>query len=88
MNRVIVVLLVSVLGVGLVVCAAHSELWLGADLAAATSHGFVCDVPLMTMALVTGVLSLRLTGSLATQPGLERRLRLPVPVFQPPERSA
>ncbi len=38
MNRVIVVLLVSVLGVGLVACGAHSDLWLGADLAAATSH--------------------------------------------------
>jgi hypothetical protein len=88
MNRVIAILLVSVLGAGLVACATHGDLRFGADLAEPASHGFGCGVPLMTTALVTGVLSLRLTGSLATQPDLERRLRLPVPVFQPPERSA
>lgn len=88
MNRVIAILLVSVLRAGLVACAAHSDLRFGADLAAPASHGFGCGVPLMTTALVTGALSLRLTGSLAAQPGLERLLRLPVPVFQPPERFA
>lgn len=88
MNRVIVILLVSVLGAGLVGCAAHSDLRFGADLAAPASHGFGCGVPLTTTALVTGLLSLRLAGNLAAQPGPKRLLRLPVPVFQPPERSA
>ena len=85
MNRIIVILLVSVLGAGLVACAAHGDLWFGADLAAPASHGFGCGVPLMTAALEAGVVPLRSTGSLAAQPGLERSLRLPVPVFQPPE---
>jgi hypothetical protein len=88
MNRVIVILLVSVLGAGLVACAAHGDLWLGADPAASVSHGFGCSVPSMIVGLLATLSLLPLTGRLVAQPGPERLLRLPVSFFQPPERSA
>lgn len=88
MKRGIVVLLVFVLVAGLAACAAHGDLWLGADSPAPTSHGLGCGVPLMTTALVAGLLSLLLTGSLTIPPGPERLLRLSLSVFQPPEHSA
>jgi hypothetical protein len=88
MKRSIVILLVFVLGAGLVACATHGHLWLGGDSPAPTSHDLGCGVPLMTTALVAGLLSLLLTGSLAIPRGPEHLLRLPVSLFQPPERSA
>ena len=88
MNRVIVVLLVSVLGAGLVACATHGDLWFGADSTAPVPHGFGCSVPLMIAGLLATLALLPLTGRLAAPPGPARLLRLPVSFFQPPERSA
>lgn len=81
-------MLVSVLGAGLIACAAHGELWLGADSATPIAHGLGCGVPLMTAILVTSVSLVPLTEQLAAPPRPERPLRLPVSFFQPPERRA
>lgn len=84
MKRVIVILLVSVLAVGLAACAAHGDLWFGAD-SASVSHGLSCGVPLMTTALAAAVSLILTAGGLVPQSGPERPLRLPVSFFQPPE---
>lgn len=88
MNRLIVVLLVAVLGVGFAACAAHGDLWFGADSTVPTPHGFGCSVPVLMAGLAAALSLFPLTGRLAAQPDSERPLRLPVSFFQPPERPA
>jgi predicted small lipoprotein YifL len=84
MKRVIVILLVSVLAVSLAACAAHGDLWFGAD-SAPVSHGPGCGVPLVTTVLATAVSLLLTAGMLVPRSGPRRPLRLPVSFFQPPE---
>jgi hypothetical protein len=88
MNRVIVILLVSVLWVGLAACAAHGNLWFGADSTTQISHGLGCGVPLMTLTVALALSLVLLTGRWWAQPRPQYLLRLPVSFFQPPERSA
>lgn len=88
MNRIIVIVLVSVLGAGLVVCAAHGDLWLDGDSATPISHGLGCSVPLMIAGLLATLSLLPLTARLAPQPSPEFLSRPPASFFQPPERSA
>ncbi len=88
MTRVVIVLVVCVMGVGLAACGMHGDGPFGDDSTGLAPHGLGCGVPLLTVALMTALSFLPLTGSLRFPAGPRRMLGRPVSFFQPPERPS
>lgn len=87
-TRVAMLLVLLVVGVGIVACAAHAEDLFGSGSTTLAWHGVACGLPLLTAAAVTAFSFLPLTGSQPYPAGPQRMLARPVYFFQPPERPS
>ena len=87
-NRVAILLVLLLVGIGIVACEVHGDQFSGSGSTTPASYGVACGLPLLTTAAVTAVSFWPQTGRLDYPAGPVRILARPVDFFQPPERPS